>query len=222
MHRLFGGDVQLVPEFAQVGDPYAQHASEADLDVSRGAERERLVRQIGVGERLQQRSRQRTLQVDLGEPGRHVGDERVVRVGVASQSRLDVAVRGVGGHHEEVVGVEFGDREVGLERSGLAQPLRVRDPPGLAVHCVGRQLVDHGAGVAALHPELRHERHVHHDHALAAGTVLGGPLVPERRTSPREWARVGRGARTGVPIGALPAADVLEERSLGREPIVQR
>jgi hypothetical protein len=41
VHRLLGGDVQLVAELAEVGDAHAQHAREADVDLARGAERER-------------------------------------------------------------------------------------------------------------------------------------------------------------------------------------
>ena len=48
VHRLLGGDVQLVAELAEVGDADAQHAREADVDLARGAERERLVRQVGA------------------------------------------------------------------------------------------------------------------------------------------------------------------------------
>jgi hypothetical protein len=51
VHRLLGGDVQLVAELAEVRDAHAQHAREADVDLARGAERERLVRQVGARER---------------------------------------------------------------------------------------------------------------------------------------------------------------------------
>ena len=97
---------------------------------------------------------------------------------VAPQVRLDVTVGGVGGDHHELLVVELGDGEVGLEQPALVEPLRVGDLPGVAVDGVGGDVVEHTSGVAALDAELRHEAHVHHDHALAAGTVLGLPLVP--------------------------------------------
>ena len=48
VRRLLGRDVELVAELAEVGDAHAQHAREADVDLARGAERERLVRQVGA------------------------------------------------------------------------------------------------------------------------------------------------------------------------------
>ena len=45
---LLGRHVELVAELAEVGDAHAQHAGEADVDLARGAERERLVRQVGA------------------------------------------------------------------------------------------------------------------------------------------------------------------------------
>ena len=120
VRRLLGRDVELVAELAEVGDADAQHAREADVDLARGAERERLVRQVGAGDRLQQLARARPLHVDLRVAGGHVGDEgvRVVR-DVAPHPGLDVAVRGVGRDDPEALVVELGDGEVGLE---LAAP----------------------------------------------------------------------------------------------------
>ena len=54
MGGVLGRDVELVSEFADIGDAHAQHARKADVDLARGAERKRLVREVGAGERLQQ------------------------------------------------------------------------------------------------------------------------------------------------------------------------
>jgi hypothetical protein len=59
-------------------------------------------------------------------------------------------VRGVGGDHPEAVVGELGDREVGLEGAALVEPLRVGDDARGAVDPVGRDPVEHLAGVAAL------------------------------------------------------------------------
>ena len=48
VHRLLGRDVELVAELAEVGDAHAERAREADVDLARGAERERLVREVGA------------------------------------------------------------------------------------------------------------------------------------------------------------------------------
>ena len=80
--------------------------------------------------------------------------------------------------------------------AALVEPLGVRDLPGVAVDGVGGHAVEHASRVATLDPELRHEAHVHHDHVLAAGSVLGVPSRPERGATPRERAGVGRRARS--------------------------
>ena len=66
VRRLLGRDVELVAELAEVRDADAQHAREADVDLARGAERERLVATCRrVVTELQQLARARALDVDL-------------------------------------------------------------------------------------------------------------------------------------------------------------
>ena len=118
---------------------------------------------------------------------------------VAAHPGLDVAVRGVGGDDPEALVVELGDGEVGLERAALVEPLRVGDDARRAVDVVGRDVVEEPPGVAPLHEELRHERHVHEDHALARRLVLGLPVREPVLPAPREAARPSarrRAART--------------------------
>src|SRR5690606_34209060 len=81
-------------------------------------------------------------------------------------------------------------------------------------HLVRREPAQHAAGIAPLDVDLGHERHVHEDHTLATGLVLALPRGPPRWASPGERARIGRLPVEGVPIGALPAADVAEEGPL--------
>jgi NAD(P)-dependent dehydrogenase (short-subunit alcohol dehydrogenase family) len=50
VHRLLGGNVELVAELTEVGDAHAQHAREPDVDFSHLAEGERLVRQVRRGD----------------------------------------------------------------------------------------------------------------------------------------------------------------------------
>ena len=135
-------------------------------------------------------------------------------------------VRGVGGDHPEPVLVELGHREVGFQRAAGVEPLGVGDPAGLAVHPVGGDLLQHPAGVAALHIELGHEGHVHQDHAGARGVVLGLPVAEPVLPAPGQpglrRGAIWHGALRGVPVGALPAADVPEVRPLRHQPLVDR
>ena len=95
--------------------------------------------------------------------------------------------------------------------------------PGVAVDVVGRQVLEQPARVAALHEELRHERHVHRDDVLAGRAVLGRPPVEPVLPAPRQRLDDRRRlARRRVPVGALPAADVAEVRAARGEPVVQR
>ena len=187
-----------------------------------GAERVGVVRQVDRREALQQRARQRPLHVDLRRPAGDVGDEHVPFADVAPHPPLDVPVRGVGGHHEEVVVGDLGDGEVGLQQAACVEPLGVGDAADVAVHRVGRQLVEQRTGVAALHAEGGHEAHVGERHRVAGGLVLGAPLLPEARPAPGERARVGGEARSGEPVGALPAAHIAERRALRGQRLVQR
>ena len=51
VHRHLGRDVELVAQLAEIGDPDAQRARETEVDLARGPERERLVRQVDARER---------------------------------------------------------------------------------------------------------------------------------------------------------------------------
>ena len=133
-----------------------------------------------------------------------------------------MAVGGVGGDYEELVVAQFGDRQVGLEQPALVEPLGVRDPTGVAVDGIGGELVEHPSRARPGDPELGHEAHVHHDHTVATGMVFGFPLGPPRGPTPRQRPWIGRGVRSGEPVGALPPADIAEVGSPGRQPVVER
>ena len=136
-------------------------------------------------------------------------------------------MRGVGRDHVEVVVSQLGDRQVGLELAVVVEPLRVRDHARLGVDAVGGQPLELPPGVAALHRELGHERHVHQDHAVATGAMLSLPVRVPVLAAPGELACRGRlawgqGTRRRVPVGAFPATDVAEERVLRHQPVVNR
>ena len=178
-----------------------------------------------AGQRLHQLARARALDVDLRVARRHVGDERVRVVrDVPAHPRLDVAMRGVGGDDPEALVVELGHREVGLSLPAVVEPLRVRDRAARRRRRCSPQIrFEHAPGVAALDEELRHERHVHEDHALARRAVLALPTVGNQLGRPHESASTcGVIAGWRVPVGAFPAADVAEVRAARREAIVDR
>ena len=141
---------------------------------------------------------------------------------VAAHPRLRVAMRGIGGDHPEPVVVELGHRQVGFQRPGLVEPLGVGDPAGLAVDLVGRDPVQDLPGVTAAHVELGHEGHIHQDHAGARGVMLGLPVAEPVRPPPGQLAGLRLSALGGIPVGALPAADVPEVRPLRHQPVVDR
>ena len=141
---------------------------------------------------------------------------------VPPQPGFRMPVRGVGGDHPEPVLGQLGHGEVGLQRPGRVQPLGVGDPAGLAVHPVGGDLVKDLPGVPAPHVELGHEGHVHQDHPGAGGVMLGLPVTEIVRPPPGQLAGLRLGAFRCIPVGALPAADVLEISTLRDQPVVHR
>ena len=177
---------------------------------------------VGVRDRCEQLTRPRPLHVDLRVPGGHVRDERMAVAEMPAHPGLRVPMRGVGGDDEELIVVEHGHGQVGLERAAVVQPLGIGDPAGLGRHPVGRDPLELPAGVPALHEELGHERHVHEDHAVPGGVMLGGPVVEPVRTAPGQFAGLGRDPGRCVPVGAFPAADVAEASPLFGQPVVDR
>ena len=203
---LLGRDVELVAELTEVGDPDAQHPRVADRDLPCGAERERVVGHVRVGDGGEDLARSRALDVELGVAGRDVGDQGVRVIGeVAAHPRLGMAVGGVRCHHPESVLVELGDGEVGLQRAAVVEPLGVGDETGLGVDAVRREVVEEGSGVTALHEELRHERHVHRDDAVAGCLVLGLPVGEPVLPAPREPLDGRLGALEGRTSRHLPS-----------------
>ena len=59
VRRLLGGNVELVAELAEIRDAHAQRAREADVDLARGAERERRVGQVARSSAPARASRER-------------------------------------------------------------------------------------------------------------------------------------------------------------------
>ncbi len=229
VHCLLRRNVQLIAQLAEVGDPDAQHSGEADVDVPGCPEPEFLVADVGGSDRCQQLTRLRALDVDLGVGGGYVGDERasITRGELPPHPGQRVPVGGVGGHHVEVIVVQLGDGEIGLERAAIVQPLGVGDGAWVRVDAVGRDPVELAARVTALHGELCHEGHVHEDHAVPARLVFGFPVGVPLLAAPGQLAgyrrfAVRNRARGCVPVGSLPAADIAEERALGDQAVVDR
>ena len=110
----------------------------------------------------------------------------------------------------------------GLDAGTVVEPLRVGDESRFAVHARGAHVVQDRAGIGALDPELRHERHVHEAHALADGLMLASPRVEPVLPAPGQLSDLCLLTGPGVPVGALPAGDVTEVGALRRKAIVQR
>ena len=204
VQRLLGRDVELVAELAEVGDAHAQHAREADVDLARRAERERLVRHVGGRHELHQLARARALHVELRVAAGHVGDERV---------RVRRIARFI---HVSTWRCAVSDATTqNRSSSSLVTVRSACSLPASSSHCVyvicpaapstwfAEIQSSSAPGVAALHEELRHERHVHHDHALARRAVLGRPVREPVWRAPRQLHR--RASRPAPAYQSAPS-----------------
>ena len=183
------------------------------MSISRArAERERLVRQVGGGERLQQLARARALHVDLRVARGDVGDEGVARRRGAGASRSRRGGARCRRRPPEPLVVELGDREVGLELAALVEPLRVGDVPGVAVDVVGRDAVEERArrrGPATRNFAMNDMsmRITPSRAAWCSASQYGNQFWRPHDELAR---RSGSTPSRRVPVGALPAADVAE------------
>ena len=131
-------------------------------------------------------------------------------------------VRVVRRDDKEAVVREFRDRKIRLERARIIEPLRVGDHTWLAIDSVRGHSIEHAPGIAPLHQELRHERHVHEPGALAHRAMLLLPVREPVLSPPRQLLDNRLDARRRVPVGALPATHIAEVGTLLRQPVVHR
>ena len=146
----------------------------------------------------------------MGVATRYVSNEGVLTLGGTLHAGEHMAMSGIGGDDEEVLVIELGDREVGLEEALLIKPLGVGDAARVVIDSVGREVIEHAAGIGPLDHELRHERHIHQADVLANGLVLRGPIVEPVFATPAEIRDFGLLALGSKPVGALPAAHIAE------------
>jgi hypothetical protein len=136
----------------------------ADRNLARGAERKGGVRHVGVGARLHQPPRVRPLNVDLRQRAGDVGHKRVrararffrsrlgadIVLDAATQQRLHVAVRRVGGDDHKAVVRELVDGHVRLDAAGCVQHLRVTADSAKAGGSSSRELSERKNGMGAM------------------------------------------------------------------------
>ncbi len=229
---VFDRDVQLVPELAEVRQPQAEHPGRAEVELAGLPVAEGRVGHVGGGEPLQHLPGPGPLQVELGVSRGDVADSGAGGADPPAQQRLHVPVRGIRRHHPEPLVVEFGDGQVGLDPAALVQPRGIGDPPGVAVHPVGRQVLQPLPGVLPGDQERRHERQVHDDDVLPGCPVLPRPVGEPARPPPGQLRFLGHGGQrplTGpgtrgvhrVPLRALPPADLAEGGPGRGQPVMQ-
>ena len=212
--------MQLPAKLADVRDPDREDPRVVQVDLAGGEVRERLVGQVGAGERLQQLAGARTLDREQGGAGGDVGHGRdLVVPGVALDPGRHPPVDQVGHDHQEPRLAQPGDRQVGDDPAGRVEPLRVDDPPHRDRDVRRAHAVEHRLRVAALDQELGHDRHVQHAHGLADRAVLGRLVVEARVAAPA----LGQDRPRAIdvePLRVLPARRDREPRPGRGEPVV--
>ncbi len=93
---------------------------------------------------------------------------------VAGDPRRDAAMDEVRHDDEEPVLREACDRQVRLDAAALVQPLGVDDPPDGHGDVVCADPAEDALGVATLHEELGHQRHVEHPDRFSDDAMLVG------------------------------------------------
>jgi len=98
----------------------------------------------------------------------------------------------------------------------MIQPLGVGDATRRTVDVVGRDVVQDPSGVPSLDHELRHEGHVHENHALSCGLMLRLPVGEPVHAAPGKLLHLGLHPFRGEPVRPLPPADIPEVGATGR------
>ena len=154
--RELGRDVQLPAELADVGHARGPDEGEAEVDLARGPERERLVREVGVRHRGEQLARARAHDADHRLGRGDVGRPSTCASGAISrrsQSRSRIVWVPGRDDQEPVLG-QAGDGDVRLDAAALVEPLRVDDPARLDRDVGRADPSELALGVAALDEDL--------------------------------------------------------------------
>ena len=179
----------------------AQARHRAHVELAGAQVRERLVRHVGLGERLEDVARPGAPQGEAGVTRGDVLDPDGVAVGdVGADPRLVVVAEGGAGHQPEALLVQARHREVALHAAAGVEELGVGDRAGVAGHAVGTQPLEELRRAGAAHVELGERGLVEQRGVLPARPVLGAdggrpqlarpPVGPQRLVAGRRrWTR---------------------------------
>ena len=205
-----GGREELPSQLAHVAHPERPHLRPAGVDLLRGAERERVVAQVLLGQALQEVAGARAHDRQHGEAGRHVGD-RGVRGEMLRQPHRRARLRGRGRDHHEPILSEPRDRGVHLDATALVAPCRVDHLAPRNVDVARAHTLHPGKRARPLHHELRVGGQVEQGHALARGAALLRHVVEPVLLAERV-AVDGLDAAGREPVRALPPGRFAETR----------
>ena len=190
--------VELPPQLADVRHPKRQARHASDGDLTRTHVRERLIREIGGRQRLQDGACLRPPDAETGVSRGLVRDLHRAVVGEVLGDPREIVLAECGsGHDSEAVLRETRDREVALDAAERIQHLRVRHLPDIASDAVGAEPLEQSSRAMAGDEDLR-ERALVEDrrpsrHARCSAPTAGDQSFPAQP----------RGRSASSPLGAF-------------------
>ena len=203
--HLLDRTVQLPAELAHIRDPQRLARHSRHLDLLSGQPAERLVGEIGAGERSEHLARTRP---GHGQQTRRVGDVADGHI----LARLDVLVQPVqvmGGADDrrveiEAVSGETADRHLTLDSAQLSQHVHQADTAVAARNPVGREPVEQNRGISTGHLELGEGGEVGDADPLAGPGDFTSHEVESVGTPKRVPFGITEVLRTLPPVHLLP------------------
>ena len=152
---VFGRAVQFPAQLTHIGHAKGQAGHGSNGNPLGRHVGERLIRQVGIAEGLNDVARARTPDAEARPGGGHVLDvhRAIVRLMLAHPAEVVVA-KGGPGDDEEALVVEAGHREIALDPTAPVQHLRVGDAPWRAIHVVVAQALKKGQRARSGHLDL--------------------------------------------------------------------
>ena len=203
--EIVGRDVELPAELADEADPKGPRFDTRDVDRPCAQPAERLVRQIGIGDSLQELACERPGECDHAAVTGHDSEFGIGAGGPVGLEVLPVLLLADrGGHEIQVIVGEAGRRHLALDPTGRRQRVGQPDPADVR-NGVGREVVEYSGGVRTDEFVLRERGRIEDRDALLVRP--GTHLAPARtircagtRPHPPVAARRRRGTTSVAPI----------------------
>ncbi len=186
------------------------------------AELEGVVRQVAVGQRLQQPTRFRAHHGNHRHRPRNVGDrDELVAGDVPTHPRQIAWHGGRCRQHQELGFSEAGHGDIGLDPTEPVEPLGVHDAADGNIDVCGADALQQGEPVAALHQELPIGGDVEHTDRFAHGPMFRGCVLEPVLTAVRILVPAVDAVRC-IPVGPFPTDQLAEHRAACGRAVVQR